>query len=48
MFGFYETMVQYYLPGVDTSQLSDKALAMKIAHLAEIRKQEAELKLNFL
>jgi len=36
-----ETIVEYYT-GRDASQLSDNALAMKLAHINRIRKMEAE------
>jgi len=35
-------MFNYFLPGVDTSQLSDVAWARKFAQLNNIRKREAE------
>lgn len=41
MFGFLETLVEYYT-GRDASQLSDDALALKLAHITRIRKMEAE------
>jgi hypothetical protein len=41
VFGFYETLVEYYT-GIDASRLSDKALAMKVAHIAQIREMEAK------
>lgn len=41
MFGLLETVVEYYT-GRDASQLSDDALAMKLAHIETIRKQEAK------
>lgn len=41
MFGFLETMVEYYT-GRDASQLTDDALAMKLAHIYRIRRMEAE------
>jgi len=42
MFGFFETMVEYYT-GRDASQLSDNALAIKLAHIKRIRQLEAKV-----
>jgi len=35
-------MIEYYLPGLDASQLSDYALAVKLSHLLKIRKLEQD------
>ncbi len=35
--GYYETMIEYYLPGVAHRELSDEAFAQKLAHLEYIR-----------
>ncbi|GGH78145.1 hypothetical protein GCM10011379_45580 [Filimonas zeae] len=45
MFGFLETLVEYYT-GRDASLLSDEALVLKVAHIKTIRKMEAENSLN--
>jgi len=37
--GFFETLVEYYT-GRDASQLSDDALANKVAHITRIRQLE--------
>jgi hypothetical protein len=44
--GYYETLLQYHLPGLDTSKLSDKAWAKKIAQLEDIRNREREASLK--
>ena len=41
VFGFFETMVEYYT-GRDASLLTDEQLAIKIHHLAKIRKMEGK------
>jgi hypothetical protein len=33
-------MIEYYLPGVDASLLSDEGWALKLAHLRKIRQLE--------
>jgi hypothetical protein len=39
--GFIETTIEYYLPGVDVSALSDRELATKFGHLQRIRELES-------
>ena len=41
MFGFFETIVEYYT-GLDASLLSEDKLAMKVAHIQRIRQLEKE------
>ena len=38
---FFNTMLEYYLPRLDVSNLSDAAYSLKIAHLLKIRQMEA-------
>ena len=38
--GYIDTMFAYYLPGVDTSSLSDERWAEMYKQLADIRQQE--------
>jgi hypothetical protein len=40
--GYLETLLEYYLPGVNHKTLSDKAFAQKLAHLQFIRQQISE------
>ncbi len=39
MFGFYETLIEYYT-GRDASLMTDDQMAMKLAHLDNIRTME--------
>jgi hypothetical protein len=40
VFGFFETMIEYFLPGINASLLTDKQMAIKLGHLHRIRKME--------
>lgn len=42
--GYWDTMLEYYLPGVDHKALSDEEYLNKLAHLAMIRRREADNK----
>lgn len=39
MFGFYETLIEYYT-GRDASLMTDDQMAMKLAHIERIRTME--------
>jgi hypothetical protein len=38
--GYLETLIEYYLPGVNHKEMSDEVFAQKIAHLEYIRTHE--------
>jgi len=40
--GFLETMLEYYLPGLDASKLSEKQFINKMAWLLKIREMEKQ------
>jgi len=39
---YLDTLLEYYLPGLDHTKLTDEAYAQKIAHLTYIRQDEAK------
>lgn len=45
MFGFFETIIEYYT-GRDASLMSEDELAIKTAHIMRIRQMESEESLN--
>jgi hypothetical protein len=40
--GFLETLLEYYLPGLDVSLLTDEQMAAKLGWLFKIRQMERE------
>jgi hypothetical protein len=38
--GYFETLLEYHLPGVNHRELTDEQFARKIAHLQYIRQEE--------
>ena len=38
--GYYETLFEHYLPGIDHRALTDEAFALKLAHLRHLLQQK--------